>query len=122
MNVYVVGAGVSYQVGYPLGGNLFSEINSFVRRQGASLDRRDYAEQWPKLCRWLERNRDPLVQAAYLTGSIENIFTALDFARVLRGQGHEKVVRAMRTSDRGQVADTEAESLSIDRRTGLHLR
>lgn len=122
MNVYVIGAGVSHQVGYPLGGNLFSEINSFIRRQGACLDRTDYAGEWPELFRWLECNPDPLVPAAYITGNIENILTVLDFARVLRDQGHEKVVRARRMSDQRGVTDAEAESSSIDQQTDAHLR
>jgi hypothetical protein len=122
MNVYVVGAGVSCQVGYPLGHSLFSTVDSYIRGRGASLDRKDYAEEWPKACRWLECNRDSLVRAAYITGNIENIFTALDFARELRGEGHSKVARAVRKSDQGGAIDLEAKSMRIDRQTELHLR
>jgi hypothetical protein len=122
MNVYVVGAGVSHQVCYPLGGDLFSETGSFIRAQGASLDRRDFAEEWPELCRWLERNPDPLVHAAYITGNIENILTALDFARILRNQSHAKAYRSLRESGPAGAADAEADSLCIDRQTDLHLR
>jgi hypothetical protein len=122
MNVYVVGAGVSHQVCYPLGGNLFSEINSFIRTQGASLDRRDFAEEWPELCRWLECNPDPLVDAAYITGNIENILTALDFARILRRQAYARVCRGMWESGPAAAAEAEAESSRINRETDLHLR
>ena len=122
MNIYIVGAGVSHQVSYPLGGALFSYIDSYIRDRRASLDRKDYAKEWPKLCRWLKGNRDSLVRAAYITGNIENIFTALDFARKLRDEGHSKVARSIRKSDQAGPIDAEADSKRIDQQTDLHLR
>lgn len=121
MNTYVVGAGVSHQVSYPLGGALFSYIDSYIRHRGSSLNRKDYAEQWPKLCRWLKSNPDSLVRAAYITGNIENIFTALDFARKLRYEGQSKVARSIRKSNQAGPNDAEADSKRIDQQTDVHL-
>jgi hypothetical protein len=122
MNIYVVGAGVSHQVSYPLGGALFSCIDSYIRDRQASLDRKDYATEWPKLCRWLKSNPDSLVRAAYITGNIENIFTALDFARKLRYEGQSKVARSSRKSNEAEPNDAEADSKRIDQQTDVHLR
>ena len=120
MNVYVVGAGVSHQVGYPLGGQLFSDICLFIGKQGASLDR-EYVKDWPKLCGWLESNRDPLVHAAYTTGNIENILTALDFARTLRDQCHQKAWLARGGPSQYDASDAQTESPAIDHKTDPHL-
>ncbi len=64
MNVYVIGAGVSNTVGYPLGWELFDEIDSFVRRTPDFYEHFDYRE-WPALCKWLETNTNPIVREAY---------------------------------------------------------
>ena len=49
MTVYVLGAGVSKGVGYPLGGELFEAVEKHVRNgfEGAALLR-----QWRRLRRW----------------------------------------------------------------------
>jgi len=42
MNAYVLGAGVSKSVGYPVGTELFDEIDRYVRESGSCRDRFDY--------------------------------------------------------------------------------
>lgn len=52
MRIFVVGAGVSKSVEYPLGPELFSEVDQFVRSCGRCIDRFRYDTDWPEL-RWL---------------------------------------------------------------------
>src|SRR5271168_1963303 len=84
MKCYVLGAGVSKSVGYPLGTELFDAINRFVQESGKCFDRFDYKE-WGNLCYWLETNESPAVAQAYRSKNIEHVFTVLDFAAALRG-------------------------------------
>jgi len=44
MNAYVLGGGVSKSVGYPVGTELFDEIDKYVRGSGNLTDRFDYRE------------------------------------------------------------------------------
>jgi hypothetical protein len=83
MKVYVLGAGVSYTVGYPLGDDLLGEVDRFIRSCGSCTDRFDYKNDWPTLCAWLEKNENPLIREAYRTRQLEQVFTILDQARVL---------------------------------------
>jgi hypothetical protein len=78
MKVYVVGAGLSKVIGYPLGAQLFSEIDSFVRGNGRCHDRFAYESDWPDLCRCLETDGNPLIEEAYRTRNLEYLFTILD--------------------------------------------
>ncbi len=80
MNVYVLGAGVSKSVGYPLGSELFNAIDSYVRTSGNCIDRFDYKKGWAELERWLETNPNPTIAQAHRAKNIEHLFTALDFA------------------------------------------
>ncbi len=84
MNVYVLGAGVSKCVGYPVGSELFHEIDQYVRGSGNLTDRFDYREDWDKLQQWLETNTNPTIAQGYQTRNIEHLFTVLDFATELR--------------------------------------
>jgi hypothetical protein len=84
MNVYVLGAGVSKCVGYPVGTELFDEIDEYVRGSGNLRDRFNYREDWDNLHRWLETNTNPTIAQAYQTKNIEHLFTILDFATELR--------------------------------------
>jgi hypothetical protein len=84
MKCYVLGAGVSKSVGYPLGSELFDEIDKFIRESGACIDRFDYRKDWGTLHHWLETNTDPIAAQAYRSKNIEHIFTVLDFAIALR--------------------------------------
>src|ERR1700733_334306 len=96
MKCYVLGAGVSKSIGYPLGAELFDEMDKFVRESGACVDRFDYQRDWPELHRWLSSNPNPTIAQAYRTKNIEHLFTALDFAEELRSEALSSVVSARR--------------------------
>lgn len=99
MNVYVVGAGVSKCVGYPLGTELFDEIDQYVRGSGSLTYRFEYREDWGKLHRWLESNVNPTIAQAFHTKNIEHLFTILDFATQLRSDALSSAVASGRGSD-----------------------
>lgn len=84
MKCYVLGAGVSKSLAYPLGSELFDAIDRFVRESGNCRDRFDYRKDWEDLRHWLETNTNPIVAQAYRSKNIEHIFTVLDFATALR--------------------------------------
>lgn len=98
MNVYVLGAGVSKCVGYPLGTELFEEIDKYVRESGNFMDRFDQKD-WNDLRTWLETNTDPAIAQAYRTKNIEHLFTILDFAAELRNGAFLSVAFAGRGSE-----------------------
>jgi len=106
MKAFVLGAGASKGVGYPLGYELFDEIDSFVRNSGRMIDRFSYHQDWPALCKWLESNTNPLIATAYLNRQLEHLCTELDMAKMLRIDGLAAVVRA---GDKGQTAVASAE-------------
>ncbi len=85
MNAYVLGAGVSKCVGYPVGNKLFDEIDKYVRESGNLTDRFNYREDWRDLHHWLETNANPTIVQAYHSKNIEHLFTVLDFAAVSLG-------------------------------------
>ena len=66
MNCYVLGAGVSKSVGYPLGSELFDQMDSFVRESGACFDRFDYRKDWDRLDSRLKSSRLESVSARAL--------------------------------------------------------
>ena len=80
MNVYVLGAGVSKALGYPLGSELFDAIDGYVRTSGNCFDRFDHQEGWAELQSWLGTNPNPMITEAYRAKDIEHLFTVLDFA------------------------------------------
>jgi hypothetical protein len=84
MKCYVLGAGVSKSVGYPLGSELFDAIDRFVQESGNCFDRFDYRKDWENLRHWLGANANPIVAQAYRSKNIEHMFTVLDFATALR--------------------------------------
>ena len=53
MDAYVLLAGVSKSVGYPVGTKLFDEIDKYVRGSGNLADRFDYCEDWNDLHHWV---------------------------------------------------------------------
>jgi len=71
MDVYVVGAGVSKSVGYPLGSELFDAIEAYVQTSGNCIDRFDYKNDWKDLSRWLDTHPNPMVAEAYRAKDIE---------------------------------------------------
>ena len=80
MNVYVLGAGVSKALGYPLGSDLFDAIDGYVRTSGNCFDRFDHQKGWAELQSWLGTNPNPMITEAYRAKDIEHLFTVLDFA------------------------------------------
>jgi hypothetical protein len=104
MKTYILGAGVSHTVGYPLGKDLFGEIDKYCRNR-PMFYHFDYQKDWPALCQWLASNRDPLIVEAYRTRQLEYLFTILDLASMLtcqavfelyhvRKKGPEKIAEA----------------------------
>jgi hypothetical protein len=91
VKTYVLGAGVSKTVQYPLGGELLEEVDQFVRGSGPCHDRFDYAQDWPDLCQWLARNPLPLVAEAYEARQLEYVLTVLDLASVWKEHRFEPV-------------------------------
>lgn len=78
MKVYVLGAGVSYGAGYPLGNKLFDEVDNFVR-----IEQSELSAEWDKICLWLKSNPDPLIAESYRRRQFEYLFTILDLASKL---------------------------------------
>jgi len=109
MRCFVLGAGVSKSVGYPLGTELFGEMDKFVKDSGACVDRFDYAREWPELHRWLETNTNPTIAQAYRTRNIEHIFTALDLAEHLRSDALSGIVHARRDPEMSRLKSDQFE-------------
>ncbi len=100
MNVYILGAGTSKCVGYPLGSELFDEIDRYVRGSGDVSDRFNYRNEWEKLHHWLQSNSDPTIVQAYQTRNIEHLFTMLDLATELRNEALMNAAFSRRTGAR----------------------
>ena len=75
MKAYVLGAGVSYGAGYPLGNQLFDKVGEFVKHQPPARK-----GEWHEVCLWLRESPDPLIAEAYRKGQFEYLFTILDLA------------------------------------------
>ena len=116
MNVYVIGAGVSMQVGYPVGGQLFSEVDKFVK----SPDGSEHREKWDKLCGWLECNEDVLLREAYQNKDLEGMFTILDLASKLRLDASSMVVREMFKRGNTEVERARAGAAKLYGETEFH--
>ena len=99
MKAYVLGAGVSKCVGYPVGTELFDEIDRYVRESGNLTDRFDYRKDWDDLHNWLATNGNPTIVQAYATKNIEHLFTVLDFATELRSDALVSAALAGRGTD-----------------------
>ena len=70
MKAYVLGAGVSKCIGYPLGWELFDEIDKYVQQSGNLSDRFDYQTDWKRLHEWLSTNVNPTIVQAYSTRNV----------------------------------------------------
>jgi hypothetical protein len=99
MNVYVLGAGVSERMGYPLGGNLFDAVDAFIRkiRNEKDVFLFDFSE-WPSLCDRLENSDNGLIRSAYKFRHFEHLMTALD---------HNKIIMQEFFRNRGKLSDGE---------------
>lgn len=115
MRVYVLGAGASYPR-YPLGGELFNRIDDYVRGSAPMFDRFDYGKDWPEVLAWLESNKNPLLREAYRTRNIEQVFTALDLAQLLRSESLVSILRAGK-GDQNAITAAETAFNSIDSET-----
>jgi hypothetical protein len=80
MKVYVLGAGVSKTVGYPLAHELFDDIGAFLAREGAAVVDAALEMEWRELREWLKSNADPLLAEAYRTRDLEAVLTVLDLS------------------------------------------
>jgi hypothetical protein len=110
MNVYVLGAGVSKCVGYPVGTELFDEIDKYIRGSGNLRDRFNYREDWDNLHHWLGANTNPTIAQAYQTKNIEHLFTVLDFATELRNDALLTVAFAGRGTEERTTKSVAFES------------
>lgn len=120
VRVFITGAGASKDAGYPLGSELLSEIDSYVRSSGRCLDRFDYSKDWPEICRWLETNENLLLQEAYRTRNLESLFTALDFVEQLRQDPLDAVARLVVRHDTNAAKQAEGEYKRINQLTDRH--
>jgi len=114
MNCYVLGAGVSKSVNYPLGSELFDAIDQFVRQSGPCIDRFDYQKDWEDLTRWLEGNPNPTIAQAYRTRNIEHLFTVLDFADELR---NDALLNTFHSRASSKLREKKAEAFGMYDRT-----
>lgn len=83
MNAYVLGAGVSKTVGYPLARELLDDIGAFLARGEADETDAALGPEWRDVCEWLRNNGDPLLAEAYRTKELEAVLTVLDLAWTL---------------------------------------
>ncbi|MGB8006809.1 MAG: hypothetical protein WCF48_06730 [Terriglobales bacterium] len=111
MKCFVLGAGVSKSVGYPLGSELFDEIDKFIQESGACVDRFDYRKDWPRLRDWLKSNTNPIVAQSCRSNNIEHIFTVLDSAIELRGAAQWSAHKCKTEAERKKLF---AESVNFD--------
>ena len=94
MDVYVIGAGISKSAGYPLGLELFDEVDNFVRAHAPSFNRFQYKTDWNNLCSWLESNPNPLIAEAYRIRHMEYLFSILDIAPMMTADNLSSVFAA----------------------------
>jgi hypothetical protein len=80
MKAYVLGAGVSRTVGYPLARELFDDIGAFLACGEADGADAALGPEWRNVCEWLRNNGDPLLAEAYRTKDLEVVLTVLDLA------------------------------------------
>ena len=81
MNVCVLGAGVSCEVGYPLTRELIRKLEGLAdQRANQNWSGFKYAD-WPKHKKWLQEEADPQIRHAYAISDLEGLLTLLDLAR-----------------------------------------
>lgn len=121
MKVYVIGAGVSKTVGYPLGVELFDEIDGFVRSSGKLFNRFDYHKDWRALKHWLQVHGNPVVAEAYRSRQIEHLFTIFDLAVDLRINRMGSVLGAAKKGA-AAVSASEDRWRKLDRASRAYLK
>ena len=115
MKAYVLGAGVSKTVGYPLACELFDDITTFLARGEEGEADATLGAQWREVCEWLNSNKDPLLADAYRTRDLEAVLTVLDLAWTLfQHRLHALALRQGGTRPASTVIlDRESESASF---------
>jgi hypothetical protein len=121
MRVYVLGAGVSKTVGYPLARELFDNVSAFLVRGEADAA---LGPEWREVCEWLKDNKDPLLAEAYRTKDLEAVLTVLDLAWTLeRDTCHSLAVRRGGSGRRpASIVALDKESMSYVFSTDPHRR
>ena len=117
MKAYVIGAGVSKTVVYPLGAELFDEIDRFIESCGQGTDFFNYRQKWPALRSWLNDNKNPVIREAYHARNLEHLFTVLDQASMLVKAAGEEIFRAHKkgsTKRNKAAAHYDEFSMTID--------
>lgn len=114
MKVYVIGAGVSKVVGYPLGVELFDAVDQFISRSGRLFNRFHYDKDWPALKRWLTRHKNPVVAEAFQSRQLEHLLTILDLAENLRLNSLGAVIAAAKEG-RKAVSKSEERWRKLER-------
>jgi hypothetical protein len=117
VKTYVVGAGVSHSVGYPLGGELFDKLDDFVRRMGNWSHRFDYGKEWPALHDWLDTNINPLIKEAYRRRQLEHLFTVLDLASKMNLDNFGEIARSV-VEKRSDALRSQAEAEFFEFKVG----
>ncbi len=87
MNCYVLGAGVSIEVGYPPGSDVFEAIATHVGGCAECQGRECRGKGWASTVEWLRKTRNPLIRLVWNKGNcrdIEYLFTVLDLANEQR--------------------------------------
>lgn len=107
MKVYVLGAGVSYGAGYPLGNQLLEKVGEFVQNQQPARK-----EEWDGVCSWLRANSDPLIAESYRRGQFEYLFTILDLAGKLSVENLIDAYHAYKSNKITSASDTAYTSFS----------
>jgi hypothetical protein len=106
--VFVLGAGVSKSAQYPLGIELFDEIDKYIRSCGKCYDGFDYQKDWRNLLRWLDWHKNPLISEAHRKRLTEYLFTLLDIADALKLENAFDVYRSL-GGDKALQSKTEKE-------------
>jgi hypothetical protein len=122
MKAYVLGAGVSKTVGYPLALELFYEIGAFLARGEAAEAAAAIGVEWREVCAWLNNNGDPLLADAYRSKDLEAVLTVLDLAWTLYTRRlHALAVRQGGKSP-ARFVHLDKESMSAQSLMEPHLR
>ncbi len=104
--VFVVGAGVSKCADYPLGIELFDEVDLYIRSCGPCYDGFDYRKDWKALKQWLQHHKNPLISEAYRKRLIEYLFSLLDIAHDLQIENLVSVYKSLKADEASKTRVT----------------
>jgi hypothetical protein len=117
MNVYVIGAGISKSAGYPLGLELFDEVDRFVRAHAPAFNRFHYDTDSNDLCSWLSTNPNPLLAEAYRIRHLEYLFSILDIAPMITVDNLSSLFAAGK-EDAAKLVEAESNYVQYKGKTG----